>query len=409
MGQILSQPVTEKFGENGENKHYVFGISSMQGWRLTMEDAHTAQLDMGPEGVAYFGVYDGHGGDKTALFAGENTWQLVKEAPSFGKDYSQALRDGFLGTDQAVLDASGGAVDASGCAATGVIVTNEYIICANTGDSRTVLGSLGQAKALSYDHKPDNEGEKSRIINAGGYVDMGRVNGNLALSRAFGDFTFKRSPQLPPEQQVVTACPDIIEHKLGPNDEFLVLACDGIWDCMNSQEVVEFIRRGISEKLDLTEICELLMDECLAPESDTSGIGCDNMTVCIVALLQGRTKEEWYAEVGRRVEAGEGPVMARSTAAVRAAIESRAAAQPAQPVAGEPAQNPHAMLQQLFSGAPNGGQLNPEATNLLSRLGIRFLSADGEDEDDHDFHEDAPEDVSSEISEPEHESDTERD
>src|SRR5690606_35471304 len=64
---------------------------------------------------------------------------------------------------------------------------------------------------------------------AGGFVDYGRVNGNLALSRAIGDFEFKRQSDLPPEQQIVTAMPDIIVHELTPEDEFFVLACDGFF------------------------------------------------------------------------------------------------------------------------------------------------------------------------------------
>lgn len=69
--------------------------------------------------------------------------------------------------------------------------------------------------------------EKNRITAAGGFVDFGRVNGNLALSRAIGDFEFKKSAELPPEQQIVTAFPDVEEHELTEEDEFLVLACDG--------------------------------------------------------------------------------------------------------------------------------------------------------------------------------------
>ena len=70
--------------------------------------------------------------------------------------------------------------------------------------------------------------EKARIQAAGGFVDFGRVNGNLALSRAIGDFEFKKSADLPPEQQIVTAFPDVTEHELGEDDEFLVVACDGM-------------------------------------------------------------------------------------------------------------------------------------------------------------------------------------
>ena len=70
-------------------------------------------------------------------------------------------------------------------------------------------------------------GEKARICAAGGFVDFGRVNGNLALSRAIGDFEFKKSAELSPEQQIVTAYPDVIAHTITDDDEFLVIACDG--------------------------------------------------------------------------------------------------------------------------------------------------------------------------------------
>lgn len=70
-------------------------------------------------------------------------------------------------------------------------------------------------------------GEKARITAAGGFVDFGRVNGNLALSRAIGDFEFKKSADLPPEQQIVTAFPDVTVHEITDDDEFLVIACDG--------------------------------------------------------------------------------------------------------------------------------------------------------------------------------------
>jgi len=70
-------------------------------------------------------------------------------------------------------------------------------------------------------------GEKARITAAGGFVDFGRVNGNLALSRAIGDFEFKKSAELAPEQQIVTAYPDVVVHDMGDDDEFLVIACDG--------------------------------------------------------------------------------------------------------------------------------------------------------------------------------------
>lgn len=77
------------------------------------------------------------------------------------------------------------------------------------------------------DHKLTLSGEKARISAAGGFVDFGRVNGNLALSRAIGDFEFKKGADLAPEQQIVTAFPDVVTHDISTDDEFLVIACDG--------------------------------------------------------------------------------------------------------------------------------------------------------------------------------------
>ena len=67
------------------------------------------------------------------------------------------------------------------------------------------------------------------------------------------------------------------------------------------------MRRGIAAKQELEVICENMMDNCLASNSETGGVGCDNMTVAIVALLQGQTKEEWYSQIAKRVADGDGP------------------------------------------------------------------------------------------------------
>ena len=66
-------------------------------------------------------------------------------------------------------------------------------------------------------------------------MDFGRVNGNLALSRAIGDFEFKKSADLSPEQQIVTAFPDVTTHEISPDDEFLVIACDGTFESLGLQ------------------------------------------------------------------------------------------------------------------------------------------------------------------------------
>ncbi|KAF9428408.1 Protein phosphatase 2C 2 [Podila epigama] len=277
-----------------------------------MEDAHTTILDLEDEakGTAFFAVYDGHGGPNIAQYAGEGLHKRIVADKAFAKgNYRTAIKNGFLEMDRALrYDPEYGA-DTSGCTAiTGTITKDNVLYVANAGDSRAVLGTDGAAIALSNDHKPVNRGESRRIVAAGGFVESGRVNGSLALSRALGDFEFKMNATLGPEDQIVTANPDVVEHHITEEDEFLVLACDGIWDCMTSQEVVSFVRKGIADRIPLEVICESTMDHCLASDSEVAYIGCDNMTMMIVAILNGKTIEEWYEVVGHRVSERLGPV-----------------------------------------------------------------------------------------------------
>jgi protein phosphatase 2C family protein 2/3 len=103
--------------DEGQDDRVVFGVSAMQGWRISMEDAHATVLDLqaleGDEElkpaasdvrISFFGVYDGHGGDKVAMYAGENLHKIVAKQESFkNKDFEQALKDGFLAIDRAIL------------------------------------------------------------------------------------------------------------------------------------------------------------------------------------------------------------------------------------------------------------------------------------------------------------------
>ncbi|KAI8802585.1 phosphatase 2C-like domain-containing protein [Cladochytrium replicatum] len=317
MGQTLSEPIRDMETSNGGDDRLVYGASSMQGWRITMEDAHTTELSVTgstDKRIAFFGVYDGHGGDAVAKYAGKWLHKRVAENDAFlqGK-YDAALKNAFLAADEE-LRKSGMENkecflhETTGCTAVVAIITDDNrIICGNAGDSRCILSSDGQAVALSNDHKPTNKEETKRIVEAGGFVEYGRVNGNLALSRAIGDLGFKQNSSLPAELQVVTADPEIIQRSIVEKDEFVVLACDGIWDCMTSQEVTEYVREAIAHKNgDLGAVCEALMNKCLASESEYGSVGCDNMTVVIVGILHGKTKEEWVNMIRERVIASGG-------------------------------------------------------------------------------------------------------
>ena len=133
---------------------------------------------------------------------------------------------------------------------------------------RAVLCRAGVAVELSEDHKPEDDVEKTRIEAAGGKVDDdGRIEGGLNLSRALGDWNYKLNADkdhcdqvhvsaqrasllaLTPCQpwQMVSPLPDLVVAELTPDDEFLVMACDGIWNSMTSQEVVDFVRQRLAQ------------------------------------------------------------------------------------------------------------------------------------------------------------------
>ncbi|XP_067126174.1 protein phosphatase 1G [Centruroides vittatus] len=172
----------------------------------------------------------------------------------------------------------------SGCTAVVAVIHGTQLYVANAGDSRCVVSRLGEAIEMSSDHKPEDELERKRIENAGGHVTIdGRVNGGLNLSRAIGDHSYKQNKNLSPKEQMITALPDVRTLTLDVNsDDFMVLACDGIWNFMSSQEVIDFIKDRLDSDIKLSTISEQLFDYCLAPDTLGDGTGCDNMTCIIV-------------------------------------------------------------------------------------------------------------------------------
>ncbi|CAJ0597206.1 unnamed protein product [Cylicocyclus nassatus] len=301
MGQTLSEPVTTKESASCVNELFTVGSSCMQGWRINMEDAHTHLLSLPDDPrCAFFAVYDGHGGPKASQFAGINLHKQILQQADYAKgNLPEALRKGFLALDEQMRSDDEMRDDVSGATAVVVLVKDDVIHCANVGDSRAVVSVCGEARPLSYDHKPANEKEAKRILAAGGWVEFNRVNGNLALSRALGDFVFKRNESIPPEEQIVTAYPDVISENITDDHEFIVLACDGIWDVLSNQEVVDFVRERLAEHRDPQTICEELLTRCLAPDAQMGGVGCDNMTVVIVGLLQKQSFEHLVTKCAR--------------------------------------------------------------------------------------------------------------
>lgn len=179
-----------------------------------MEDEHIT-IDMPSEpSHTFLAVFDGHGGSGAAAYARKNMVEFIEESEEW-KSYlksgaddvgllGEALRVAFLAIDESMRShQANNATDTSGCTSVTAMITPNYILCANAGDSRCVLLTAGEAKPLSEDHKPYGLSEKKRIEEAGGSVQYDRVDGELAVSRALGDFQWKRRADLPPDRQKV--------------------------------------------------------------------------------------------------------------------------------------------------------------------------------------------------------------
>lgn len=287
------KPVTDFHSETrSDNPHFDVAVGDMQGWRAQMEDAHLIDVTF-PAGNEHskeglFGVFDGHSGAQAAKLAGEFfTKTFAKHASKEGDhhhriDYEAA----FLDVDAQLRTALG--EGGSGCTAVTVYVSPQEITCAWVGDSRAVLCRDTAAFDLSFDHKPELEAEKARIEEAGGFVQDNRVNGQLAMSRAMGDFVYKKDTKRDATQQLVVPVPGVITTERGGGDSYIAIACDGIFDVLSNDELIGFINARKADGVKNVDICKAVCDRCLARAAPEGGPataeGTDNMTIMIVDL-----------------------------------------------------------------------------------------------------------------------------
>lgn len=299
MGIYLSSPNTTKTSEDGENDTLRYGVSAMQGWRMSMEDAHISIPDL-DKNTSLFAVFDGHGGAEVAKFCADNFAKELLQNASFKEgNYANSLKETFLKMDEILMGDNGMDLlrqykqDAemttcfAGCTANVVLIVDRKAYIANAGDSRCISYTNDKkVLALSFDHKPDNEEEKKRIVKAGGYVSDGRVNDNLNLSRAIGDLEYKKSTELKPEEQIISAFPDVVEQSID-DQSFFIIGCDGIWETKTAEEICDTtINRLKSNPVGkISVVVGELLDMLIAKET-TEGMGCDNMSCIIVQFKQ---------------------------------------------------------------------------------------------------------------------------
>ena len=339
-GDFLSSPNKEKDSFDGENSFVKFGSSGMQGWRYRMEDAHLQSLNI--SNLDIYGVFDGHGGKEVSQFVKNHfIEEFAKNKNTKHSNITESLIETFLKMDDLMLTQSGkeelyhlnkiskeeddeqdkknkkgnendfykyldpknsdncDIANITGCTACVSVIDekNKKIYFANAGDSRAVICKNGLGYQMSHDHKPDSAKEKNRIYKSGGWVSEGRIKGNLNLSRSLGDFEYKQNKNIGPKDQMITAYPEINIEIIDDNCEFIILGCDGIWDCLTPQKACDFVRSrlynektGMVNDIKISKIVEEMMDSIISDDINNEfGIGCDNMT-CIVIQFKQKNK-----------------------------------------------------------------------------------------------------------------------
>ncbi|CAA7026317.1 unnamed protein product [Microthlaspi erraticum] len=241
-----------------------YGASSVCGRRRDMEDAvaiHPSfvrkQTEFSRTRWHYFGVYDGHGCSHVAARCKERLHELVQEEAFSDKkeEWKTMMERSFTRMDKEVVrwgetvmsanckcELQTPDCDAVGSTAVVSVITPEKIVVANCGDSRAVLCRNGKPVPLSTDHKPDRPDELDRIQEAGGrviYWDGARVLGVLAMSRSIGDNYLK---------PYVSSEPEVTVTDRTEEDDFLILASDGLWDVVTNEAACSMVHMVLNRR-----------------------------------------------------------------------------------------------------------------------------------------------------------------
>jgi integrin-linked kinase-associated serine/threonine phosphatase 2C len=236
--------------------------------------------------ISFYSVYDGHGGKQAALLAEEYLHKFFIEDEEFKKgNIPKALRSAYKRTDKLILERSKAEEFASGTTAVTVVLHERKLYVANVGDSEAVVGRRRGENSGTWDpillsqrHTPNEEKEKERLSKLGCAVTQGRVCGVLAVSRSLGDCEFK-SPQNQQPHDFVISDPFVASMDLTDLDDFIVIACDGLWDTLNYHDAVEIVASARWNQKSANQAADALVKEALDRRT------MDNVT-CIVVYLQ---------------------------------------------------------------------------------------------------------------------------
>ncbi|XVF70166.1 hypothetical protein PTKIN_Ptkin11bG0139500 [Pterospermum kingtungense] len=202
-----------------------------------MEDYVVAEFkQVGDNELGLFAIFDGHLSHVIPDYLRSHLFDNILNEPDFWTEPENAIRKAYHITDTNILEKAVDLGRGGSTAVTVILINCEKLVIANVGDSRAVICKDGQAKQLSIDHEPSIE--KESIENRGGFVsnfpgDVPRVDGQLAVARAFGDKSLKVH---------LSSEPDVTVEMIDDDTELIILASDGLWKVMTNQEAVDAVR-----------------------------------------------------------------------------------------------------------------------------------------------------------------------
>ncbi|KAI3936959.1 hypothetical protein MKX01_015174 [Papaver californicum] len=230
--------------DTGKGKSKMSGKQITHGFHLikgksnhAMEDYVFAQFkQVQDKELGLFAIFDGHLGHDVPDYLQSHLFDNILNEHDFWTETETTIRRAYDVTDKRILDKAVDLGRGGSTAVTAILFDGEKLIVANVGDSRAVICKNGVAKQLSVDHEPANE--KEDIEHRGGFVsrfpgDVPRVDGQLAVARAFGDKSLKRH---------LTSEPDTAEKVIDEDTELIILASDGLWKVMSNQEAVDLVK-----------------------------------------------------------------------------------------------------------------------------------------------------------------------
>ncbi|KAF5481324.1 hypothetical protein F2P56_001985 [Juglans regia] len=259
-------------GKSKTSKHITHGFHMVKGKSShPMEDYVVSEFkQVKDKELGLFAIFDGHSGHDVPSYLQSHLFDNILKQNDFWTETESAIRRAYHETDDDILKKTSVLGRGGSTAVTAILIGGEKLVVANVGDSRAVICKNGVAKQLSVDHEPSKE--KRLIESRGGFVsnlpgDVPRVDGQLAVARAFGDKSLKLH---------LSSEPNVAVEMIDDDTESIILASDGIWKVMTNEDAVNCIKHI----KDARSAAKHLIEEAVSRKSK------DDIS-CIVVKFQG--------------------------------------------------------------------------------------------------------------------------